>query len=702
MTPMLALMKPRGIAVIGASQRANRATGVLNNLKKIGYAGAIFGVNPNYREVMGHPCVPSVRDLPADIDCVVAAVAADAACDSLEAALEHGIRSAVVLAAGFGEGGKGGLRAERLRGLAARGMCICGPNCFGVLNVKDGVAAFSGTLPPVLKKGGVALVSQSGGLAGNAFFPLMDDRQVGFSHVISCGNQIGASIEDYIEYFVQDDDVRIIAAIVESLRDPRKLLQVSRQAHARGKSLIVLQTGRSAAGRIMVHSHTGALVENSDILAAFLRRCGIVQVDSYDEFVEAIELFAHVPSETQVDNEVIVIAGSGGNAAIAADTLEEVGLPLATLSAETRDKIASSIPDFASITNPIDGTGALYDDETLLPKILDAVFAAPGRPIVTANVSVRASLGRAHRFARIFSDTARSLGRSIVAYQYSHLGGPLDKDIVDTLHDGNIPVLMGTQNAMRALRYLPLRCRLEARAREASRARSEFFDRTAGQTKPGKAEWDFLAARKRLGDCGVPVAEAMLAQSEGEAVEAQRRYGAPVAIKIEAPGLLHKSDIGCVRVNCRTADEVADAYRAVMANAKRASVAAIGGALVQPMAEGVAEAYAGILNDSLFGPTVSVGLGGIFIEILHSAETEMAPLDQDLAMQMIARLKGIKALQGARGRPAADIEALARLLVNLSRFAVEHFGQFKTLELNPIILGKAGEGAIAVDIAVEQ
>src|SRR5262245_45172011 len=218
-------------------------------------------------------------------------------------------------------------------------MRVCGPNCFGLISVKHGMAAYSGPLSRPLRPGPVAIVSQSGGLGANVFAPLMTDREIGFSHFISCGNQIGATIEDYVEHLVDGPAVTVVAAVVQQLKHPRKLVRAARAAHARRKSLVFFQAGRSAAGRVMVQSHTGALAGNSEILAAFLRRCGIIQVERYDEFVETVALFAVAPRDETIGRELVVISGSGGGAAVAADALADAGAPLAALAPETRARL---------------------------------------------------------------------------------------------------------------------------------------------------------------------------------------------------------------------------------------------------------------------------------------------------------------------------------------------------------------------------
>ena len=700
MEAMRSLLDPKAVAVVGASQRRGRGTNVVANLRDCGFAGEIFAVNPRYQDVLGYQCFPSVSDLPASVDCLVVAVAADAACDILEEAHARGIPAAIVLAAGFGEGGHGHARAARLRSLADQGMCICGPNCFGLISVKAGFAAYSGPLARPLRAGPVAIVSQSGGLGANVFAPLMTDRALGFSHFVSCGNQIGATVEDYIAYFIDDPDITVVAAVVEELKNPQKLIGLAAKANARRKSLVLFQAGRSAAGRIMVQSHTGALAGNAEILAAFLRRCGIVQVERYDEFVETVELFAIAPRDETVGSELVVISGSGGGAAIAADALHDAGAALASLHPTTKERIASVLPEFGSITNPIDGTGAIYDDPELLPKIVDAILTDPARPVIAASVAAKpAGNETMRRFARTFADAARASGRTVVAYQYTPLGGPLDSEIVKTLHDAQVPLLLGISNAMGALKHLPLRRDYWMRAAATTEAPEQPGSRLESGRGGDPSRWDFLTARQALVASGVPVVDAALAHSEDEAVALLRRFNTAVAVKAEAPGLLHKSDLGCVRLGCR--GRAGGRAKPISGRPKCTQGRFRGpGVLIQPMIKGVAEAYAGIIDDPLFGPAICFGLGGVFVEILDDTATEMAPLTHDGALAMIQRIKGAPLLEGARGReprrrrcsrdPAGRPRTISR-----SRTA----GASARSTSIPIIVGKSG--VVAVDIAIE-
>jgi acetyltransferase len=689
------LLAPRAIAVVGASQRGGRGANVIANLRDNGFAGTIYGVNPRYREVDGFPCYPSVGDLPAGVDCIVAAVGAEATCDVLEQAHGKGIAGAVVLAAGFGEGGIGETRALRLKSLAAKGLCICGPNCFGFINVKDRVAAFSGPIARPLRPGAVAIVSQSGGLGATAFTPLMAERQLGFAYFVSCGNQLGATIEDFVDYFVDDPDVEVVAIVIEALKNPQKLAAAALKANKQKKSLLLYQAGRSAAGQVMIRSHTGALAGNNEVLAAFLRRCGVVQARSFDEFVEAIELFAIAPRDTDIADDVIVLSGSGGGAAVASDALEEADVPLAQFEPATKERLRAIAPDFASITNPIDATGAMYDDPELLPKIFATLTAERRRPAIATSVTVRGGGNPSmRRLAGVIADAARASGRTFVAYQYSPLGGPLDAEMIATLHRAQVPILLGTPNAMRTLRYLPLRRAYWARA-AASPTVAAQPNMALDFTCAG-----YLTLQKALAAHGIPVAEAVPAASEEEAIAAYERLRAPVAVKAAAPGLMHKSDIGCVRLNCTGSADIAQAYREVVDNARRAGLKSAQ-VIVQPMHTGIAEAYAGVIDDPLFGPAVCFGLGGVFVEIFKDVRTEMAPLSHDDALAMIRSIKGAPILFGARGHPQGDVEALADFLVRLGDFALAHRGRFAALDLNPVIVKPAGEGVVAVDIALE-
>ena len=492
------------------------------------------------------------------------AVAADAACEVLEEAHARDIAAAIVLAAGFGEGGHGEARAARLRSLADKGMCICGPNCFGLVNVKTGMAVtYSGPLARPLRPGPVAIVSQSGGLGANVFAPLMTDRELGFSHLVSCGNQVGATIEDYVEYFVDNPDVTVIAAVIEQLKNPRKLVRAARLAHARRKSIVLFQAGRSEAGRIMVQSHTGALAGNAEILAASCAVAPSCRSVAMTSSSRPSSCSRSLPRDPQVGREIVVISGSGGGAAVAADALNDAGAPLATFDSRTCARIDAVMPEFGSVTNPIDGTGAIYDDPALLPKILDAILTDPGRPILAASVSARGAGNEQMRgFARTFADQARASGRTVVAYQYSPLGGPLElRHRPDAaFRAGSAPA--GHMECDGSSEVSADPARLSGRAPK--RPTSMIVRATGSGPMRGVLgdadRSDFLTARAALVAAGVPIVDARLARSEEEAVAHLRHFGTAVAVEAPDVGQIEHR-LAAHDPDARGRDEVCDRHR---------------------------------------------------------------------------------------------------------------------------------------------
>ena len=385
---MDALMNPKSIAVIGASQRASRGTNVLNNLRQTGYQGHVYGINPRYEEVAGYPCYPKVSAVPDPVDCVVVAIPGNGVAEALEDAFAAGTRAAVVFSSGFGEGGSAHAdRVGRLRDLVAQGMLICGPNCYGLLNARTGIAAFSGPLPNMVSTGPAAVVSQSGGFAVGISDPLFQLRRVGASYIISCGNQIGVSIEDYLEYLLEDPAVRIITVYAEGFPKPHKLETIGARSHDLDKPIVVLKGGRTAAGAAAARSHTGALAGSWEILSSMLRRYGFVQVEGLEAAIEMTAALAVQKNTTSFTKEIVVLSLGGGETTRIADAASDVGVGLSTLSADTTRRLEALLPDFGAARNPVDGTGAIQEDHALFPALLDAILADPQTGLIALPVS---------------------------------------------------------------------------------------------------------------------------------------------------------------------------------------------------------------------------------------------------------------------------------------------------------------------------
>lgn len=690
-------MNPRAIAVVGASQRMSRGSRVLQNLKITGFDGAVCGINPNYQETQGFPCYPSISDVPHRVDCVVVAIPAPGVVGALESAHAAGARGAVVLSSGFGEGGHADTeRVTRLRALAADGMHICGPNCYGVLNVHTGAAAFSGRIADPLVKGSVGLVSQSGGFANVIADPLMEDRNVGFSSVISCGNQLGLSVEDYLGYLVDDPATKIIAAFVEGFRNPGKLTDVARRAAAAGKPIIVLKSGRTEAGKEAARSHTGSLSGSTEVLTALLRRLGIIQVTGIDELIETIALFAVTDIARPITRDIVVVTGSGGEGSHVADAAAAAGLGMATLSDSVAGKIAEALPEFGAASNPLDGTGTIFESDDLFPRLFSAVLSDDRGDVVAVNLSARTpkeSFAPMRQFAQAVVQAAESGDRTIVTYGTSALGSD-DRLLIDTVRNAGIPYLAGTQYAMRAV------ASLYAYQQNRGTVAALPAPPPAGERRelPGGV-LPFLTARDLLADFGIPVAESHLATSADEAADLADRIGYPVAVKAEAADLVHKSDIGGVVLGCRDREAVAAAYMQVTEKARAAGFTDVSGALVQAMPDAGVETIAGVTVDPVLGPAVVFGLGGIFVEMIRDVVTEVAPLSLEQAKDMIRRVRGASILDGARGRQPSDVDSLARILVALGDLAYRYADRVVSIDVNPILVGPSG--AVAVDAFVE-
>jgi acetate---CoA ligase (ADP-forming) len=693
-----ALLNPTSIAVVGASQRRTRGTTVLLNLKRTGFGGRVYAINPRYQEVEGYPCYPSVSAIPHPVDCVVLGIPADGVPGVLEDAHSAGARAAVVLSSGFGEGGHADAeRVAKLTDLAGEGMSICGPNCYGVFNLHTGAAAFSGHIAEPLLPGPVAIVSQSGGFSNVISDPLMLDRGIGCSFLVSCGNQLGVTIEDYLDHLLDDPNTHVIGAFVEGFREPQKLAPVAARARRLGKPIVVLKSGRSEAGREAARSHTGSLAGSGDILSALLRRHGLIEVGGIDELIETLALLAVLRNRRPFPPRMVVITGSGGEGSHVADAAADVGLGFSPLSEPTCRRIEKVLPDFGAAMNPVDGTGAMFEAPDLFPGLVDAVLADPQDGIIAVNLGGREPGGDRSpmsQFARDLAAAVPGTDKVVVAYSTSALG-PTNQEMLRTLSEVGVPYLAGTQTAMRALASIQ---RWLQPAPDATPAAPPRTDPTQGLPT---GILPFLAARDLLTRFDVPIAPTELASTPDAAVAAATRLGYPVALKIEAAGLAHKADVGGVALGCRTAGEVTDAFAGIMDSAREAGVDDVQGVLVQPMAPPGVEVVAGVTVDPIAGPAVLFGLGGIFVEAIRDTTIEVPPLTPARARDMILGIRGRDLLRGARGTAPADVDALARLLVGLGDVALACRDRLVSVDVNPVMVGAEGRGAIGVDALVE-
>ena len=697
------LMKPASIAVVGASQRMTRATRVVANLKTFGYSGRIFPINPKYTEVLGLPCYPDLGSTPEPADTVVVAIPAEQVPGVLRAAVESGVRGAVVLSSGFAEAGPAGQKrqAELERLAADRGLLICGPNCYGVFNIRLGAATFSADLAEPLRPGAVGLVSQSGGFSHAIGEYLMQQRAVGLSYIVSCGNQAGVTVEDYIAFLVEDDDTAVVGAFVEGFKKPETLRQAAARARALAKPIVMLKVGRSENARQAILAHTGSLAGTPEIIEAVLRQSGIVQVSSINEMIDTLALLAAARHHTPRAWKVGILSGLGGECGRAADAADRAGVELPPLSAISVETMKGFMPDFANPRNPLDGTGAMYEDAGLFPQLFDVMLRDEAVDVVAVNLRVnvpRPGGGAPSRpFSRAMIEALpKNPGRLVLAFS-SFAGGDLDQEVVRALADGGVPFLESTETAMLALRNAREHRRFLDRPERAPSAAPSPRSRAGASGTLSNTE-----AMQLLREFGVPLAQTIAVKDAAAAVTAADRLGYPVVLKIDSPDIAHKTDVGGVRVGCPDPAAVRVAFREMLVEVgRRVPTARLDGALVQRMIAGGREMILGVKTDPLFGPAVLCGFGGIFVEQLRDVSLRVPPIGPADAAAMIAELRGAAILSGARGRAPADTGALADAIVGVAALAEAHRQSLRALDINPLLVLDDGHGVVAVDWLIE-
>jgi acetyltransferase len=718
------LMRPRTIAVVGASQRPVRANRVIRTLRSVGFGGEIWPINPNYAEVMDLRCYPDLGSTPSPADCAVVAIPAGRVYDVLEAAAGAGVRSSIVLAAGFGESGEEGrVLQARLEALASdTGLLVCGPNCFGILNVHDRIAPFIGVIPIPLVAGNVALVSQSGGLT-NVLAPPLMARGVGFSYVVSCGNQAGATIEEYLAFLVEDPATGVIGAFVEGFREPARLVGIGRRARELGKPIVILKVGRSEVARTAAMAHTASVVGSAEVAEAALRKAGLIQVRSLNDLLETLALLsvAGRPRERRWGTRLGVLTGTGGLMAYLGDAATDVGVELPRLAPATEDRLRAVMPDFVGVTNPLDGTGAMYEDAALFPALLGGLADDPGIDVVGAHIDFNPrnedGLDRQRQwFVPDIVRLAPTLRKPVVVFT-AHAGSLIDVETSTALRDAGVALLDGTEPALAAIRAMATLTGdtpgpgQHARAPDRGGAAVSTAIRSSARPGTTSAELDLSAlpagwldqgaAFRLLGAAQVPVAERVPARTAAAAVEAAERLGYPVAMKIDSADIQHKTEVGGVALDLAGPEDLLRAFNAMLASvAERAPEAAITGVAIERMAVPGTEVLLGAKRDPDFGPVVAVGLGGLFVEVFEDVAVELPPISDAEARAMLRRLRSWPLLNGARGRPMADVDALVAAIRRLGDLAIQLGDRLEAIDINPLLVYPAGQGVLGVDALV--
>lgn len=672
----------RRVAVVGASDEPGKVGATLmRNLE--GFTGEVVPISSSRESIAGRRAYKRLRDVPGAVDLAVAAVPAKAVPGVVQDAAAAGVGAVVVLSGGFAETGAEGaeLQASVVAAARAGGVRIVGPNCLGVQNCGTGLNASMAAGTPDAA-GGISLATQSGAY-GMAVYMLGLEQRMGFAKVYAAGNKADISDAEVLAQFGADDETRVICFFVESLADARGFLGVAREVSAR-KPILVTKTGRTAAGARAALSHTAALAGDAALWRAALEQAGVVVADSGLEMIDAARAldWQPVPRGPRVG----IVTNSGGTGVELSDLLSEQGLEVPEVSEPLQAELAAALPAFGSARNPVDVTTAWARFAELYPLAIDRLARSGEVDAVVPVLLQRSAMDEA--VAAAVRDTAQGLrddGIDVPVYvcwvapASAHANAEL-------LHDARVPTFEWPQRTARAV---ALACR-HGRGRRTQRAAPPVAAAPAGlpQIGPGLLAADAAADVARA--FGIAVPEQAVCRDADGAAGAAQRVGFPVAAKLAGGRHVHKSDAGGVRLGLRDEAAVREAAGALLAIDRRAQV------LVQPMVEGT-EVVVGALRDPVLGSVVMVGLGGVFVELLGDLAFALAPVGEEEALAAIESLRGYGLLSGARGRPPADVRALAATVVAASQL-IAALPDVAELDLNPVMAGPAG--AVAVDVRI--
>lgn len=687
------LVQPQSIALIGASEKPDSIGGrAFENLTTFSdFQGELYLVNPGRKEIHGRPCYPSVLEIGCAPDLAILAVRAEAVLDTLRDCATHGVRFAIVFTSGFGETGDAGRAVEaQMREIAqSSGMRIYGPNCPGLNNMNARLGlTFSPAWRIDNKPGPIGVATQGGGL-GRSFIQSMD-RGVGVGLWCSGGNEVDLEVSDFIYYMADAPDIKVIVTTLEGVRNGPRFVAAALHAAKRGKPIVALKVGKSEYGAKAAQSHTAAIAGSAEINSAVFRELGIVEADDIDELIDVASLLSRATPTGR--EQLAVYSFSGGTAALASDMVGTAGLTLATFTQDTLSQLRAALPDYAAISNPVDVTAEVLVNSELSYATLKATANDAHTDIVLVPIPVE------------YGKTTTILGESMVRVQ-----AEVDTPIVpvwmsDRTGEGHRKMIDGGLMPMRAISSTVLAV---SRFMQHGRWRAGFDPDWKPSCVGGEARQTVNLSEAKtkalLADAGIPVPHGAVVKSAGEAAQAFTRVGNGKAVmKISSAKILHKTDIGGVRLNIASESDAAAAFDAIYANAgKGCEPSAIEGILIEPMLPSpFVEAVVGIHRDPVFGHVCTFGLGGVSIELFKDVSRRMLPLTRASARRMIAETRCFELLKGHRGQPACDIEALVETLVKLSDFVERHVDQIDELEINPLAVRPQGQGVAALDAIV--
>ncbi len=685
-----ALVRPRSIALIGASDDPIRIGGrPISYMKQRGYAGQLWPVNPNRPTVQGLPAFATVAALPAAPDVGIVAVPASHAIQAVDELGKKGCRAVIMFSAGFAEMNEAGaIEQERMTAVAkSHGIRLLGPNCLGVFNASiEYYATFSASFEkgwPL--PGRIGIASQSGAY-GTHLYAASLDRGLGTAVTITTGNEAEVALGDVLGWMAQAPEVDVICAYAEGIRESEKFIAALKLAKANRKPVVMMKVGRSALGGHAAKSHTASIAGDDTVTQAVLDEFGVVRARTTEEMLDIA--YAATRRIYPAGNTMGVLTVSGGAGVLISDAAELAGVSMPEMPAATQERLRGLVP-FCAPRNPVDCTAQVTNQMDLIAPFGDAIAAEGGYSSILAfwsQTAAGSSIG-----PRLLVEMAAMRARHPDRLWVMSMLAP---NRVKDYEDAGFLVFEDPSRAVNAIAAMGRFGDAFAAVEPAAVALPQV---TLPATTPSEA-----AAKALLEAAGVPAVPEAACASVAAAVSAAESFGFPVVLKILSPDILHKSEIGGVLLDVASADQVRAGHATLLERAKQhAPHARIEGVLVAKQIKGAVEMAFGVLQDPVFGPVAMVGLGGIFIEVLKDVAFRRCPFDATEAERMIRSLKGFPLLDGVRGRPKADVAALAKALAALSAFAVAAGPHLAGVDVNPMLVLPAGQGCYAADAVVE-
>ncbi len=696
------LFEPRSIVLVGASEKSTWSWNFHHILHDGHFTGPVHYVNPRGGTVHGLPAHSRLSDIGEPVDLALIVVPPPAVLSVFQDMIGMGIRNAVLITAGFGELGAEGMRMqEELIAYAhAHDIAILGPNCLGYINVAHNIPAMPSPFPPVVE-GNVAVIAQSGALT-STLFNYAYLQHVGVSALASTGNEAVLSVSELMDYFVEDEATKVIALFVEAIRNPEHFISAARRALSKGKPVVAFKIGRSERSAQVAQAHTGALVGDDRVIDALFRQLGIIRVNSIEELL----ITAGTLAQTGIlpGNRLGFVALSGGSCDSAADYAEQYGIALPEFNEETKQGLRTLLPALGPAHNPLDTTGAVVNDLLLFERIVTQVGSDPNLDVlVCANSLPSEAQGEyINAFSvKLVQHIVTGLrSASHPAFLLDFVCNDVAKHAREAVEQNKWPLLPGgVDRGLQALGKA-MWWSEQFRRNQAQQATAVQEARPSPEVRRATGgTWSEFQVRPLLEQFGIPVVPALLVNSAEQAVEAARGVNFPVVLKVASPDIVHKSDIGGVRLYLQREQEVREAFQQIMQAANNVSPAPhIEGVLVSPMRSGGIELLVGVVRDPAWGQVMAVGLGGVWVEILKDTSLRVLPVSREDIRTMLDELQGKALLHGARGSMPADLDSLVEVVYRTSMLAQAMGDTLESLEINPLRV--AGSQIEALDALI--